>query len=211
MAQALFSSSLYPTPTGTGRQNNFSYTQAQAFNTNQFDVKIDFNATGKDHVFGRYSHAKQHNPTVRSFDLLGDSFSDAPIDNEVIDWSHTFSPSLLNDVRFGINYVKLDNGSDFGKLGNLAEQLGITNGNKGGPGMLQLGFYGGTPSSPGDGGPPGNNILSSIGMTVAEATNGRAARAPCAWIARATSSLPVPLSPSMSTEATESAAYAICL
>jgi len=57
----------------------------------------------------------------------------------------------------------LDNGSDFGKLGNLAEQLGIANGNKGGPGMLQLGFYGGTPSSPGDGGPPGNNILSSIG------------------------------------------------
>ncbi len=164
VAQALFSSSLYPAPSGTGRQNNFSYTQAQAFNTNQYDIKIDFNATKSDHLFGRYSHAKQHNPTVNSFALLGTGFSDAPIDNEVIDWSHTFSPSLLNDVRFGINYVKLDNGTDFAKsVGNLAEQLGITNGNKGGPGMLQLGFYGGTPSSPGDGGPPGNNILSSIG------------------------------------------------
>jgi hypothetical protein len=163
VAQALFSSSLYPTPTGTGRQNNFSYTQAQAFNTNQYDIKIDFNATNNDHLSGRYSHAKQHNPTTRSFELLGDSFSDAPIDNEVIDWSHTFSPSLVNDVRFGINYVKVDTGADFGKLGNLAEQLGIANGNKGGAGMLQVGFYGGTPSSPGDGGPPGNNILSSIG------------------------------------------------
>jgi len=165
VAQALFSSDLYPLPTGSGRQNNFSYTQAQAFNTNQYDIKIDFNATKNDHISGRYSHAKQHNPTTRSFQLLGDSFSDAPIDNEVIDWAHTFSPSLLNDVRFGINYVKVDTGSDFGNLGNFAEQLGIGNGNKGGPGLLELGFYGGTPSSPGDGGPPGNNVLSSIGSS----------------------------------------------
>ena len=166
VAQALFSSDLYPEPTGAGRQNNFSYTQAQAFNTNQYDIKIDFNATKNDHIFGRYSHAKQHNPTVRSFQLLGDSFSDAPIDNEVIDWAHTFTPSLLNDVRFGINYVKVDTGSDFGSLGNFAEQqLGIGNGNKGGAGLLELGFYGGTPSSPGDGGPPGSNALSSIGSS----------------------------------------------
>ena len=158
VAKALFSSSLYPTPTGTGLQNNFSYTQAQAFNTNQYDIKIDFNATSKDHIFGRYSHAKQHNPTINSFALLGTGFSDAPIDNEVIDWSHTFSSSLLNDVRFGINYVKLDNGTNFDKsVGNLAETLGITNGNKGGPGLPLLGFYGGTPSSPGSG------VLSGIG------------------------------------------------
>ena len=37
------------------------------------------------------------------------------------------------------------------------------------------------------------------------------ARRPCAWIARATSSLPVPLSPMISTGAAESAACAICL
>jgi len=163
VAQALFNSALYPNPTGTGRQNNFSYTESQAFNTNQFDIKIDFNATKSDHIFGRYSHAKQHNPLVRSFELLGGSFSDAPIDNEVVDWTHTFSPSFLNDIRFGINYVKLDNGSDFGKSGSLAEQLGIANGNKGGPGLLMLGFYGGTPSNPGEGSPPGNGILSNIG------------------------------------------------
>ena len=163
VAAALFSSPLYPTPTGTGRQNNFSYTEAQAFNTNQFDIKIDFNATRNDHIFGRYSHAKQHNPLVRSFELLGGTFSDAPIDNEVVDWSHTFSPSLLNDVRVGINYVKLDNGSDFGKAGNLAEQLGIANGNKGGPGMLLLAFYGGTPSNAGKDGAPGTGVLSGIG------------------------------------------------
>ena len=31
----------------------------------------------------------------------------------VLDWSHTFSSNLLNDVRFGVNHVKLNNGTDF--------------------------------------------------------------------------------------------------
>ena len=163
VAAALFASALFPGPTGAGRQNNFAYTQAQAFNTNQYDIKIDFNATNRDHIFGRYSHAKQHNPTVNSFALLGTGFSDAPIDNEVIDWAHTFSPSLLNDARFGINYVKLDNGTDFGSsVGNLAQQLGIANGNQGGAGLLFLGFNGGTPSNPGNG---TLNGLGSSGVT----------------------------------------------
>src|SRR5207253_3440950 len=81
VAQALFSSPLYPAATGPGRQNNASYTKTQAFNTNQYDIKIDFNATAKDHIFGRYSHAKQHNPTINSLALLGTGFSDAPINN----------------------------------------------------------------------------------------------------------------------------------
>src|SRR6266702_6645947 len=96
VAQALFSSSLYPAPTGSGLPQNASYTSASLFDNNQYDVKIDYNATANDHIFGRYSHAKQHNPTVNSFALLGTGFSDAPIDNYVIDWSHTFNSNLLN-------------------------------------------------------------------------------------------------------------------
>src|SRR6266851_6368715 len=120
VAQALFSSSLYPTPTGTGLQNNASYTTASLFDNNQYDVKIDYNATANDHIFGRYSHSKQHNPTVNSFVLLGTGFSDAPIENTVVDWSHTFSSRMLNDVRFGVNHIKLHNGTDFASsVGNL--------------------------------------------------------------------------------------------
>ena len=91
VAQALFNSPLYPKATGAGLQDNASYTQTQLFDNNQYDVKIDFNATTKDHLSGRYSHAKQHNPTINSFALIGTGFSDAPIDNTVVDWSHTFS------------------------------------------------------------------------------------------------------------------------
>lgn len=142
VAQALFASSLYPSANGVGTLNNATYTQASLFNNNQYDVKVDFNATQKDHIFGRYSHSKQHNPTINSFELLGTGFSDAPIDSVVGDWSHTFSSNLLNDVRLGVNHVKLNNGTQFASsVGNLGDQLGIGNGNPAGvPGLLQLGF-----------------------------------------------------------------------
>ncbi len=150
VAQALFSSSLYPAPTGSGLQQNASYTSASLFDNNQYDVKIDYNATAKDHIFGRYSHAKQHNPTLNSLAILGTGFSDAPIENSVVDWSHTFGSTLLNDLRFGVNHIKLHNGTDFASsVGNLGNQLGIGNGNPSGvPGLLSIGF---------------NTILSSIG------------------------------------------------
>ncbi len=160
VAQNLFNSSLYPAANGLGTQNNASYTQAGLVNTSQYDIKIDFNANTNDHFFGRYSHAKQHNPTVNSFALLGTGFSDAPIENYVVDWSHTFSSNTLNDLRFGVNHVVLHNGTQFaGTLGDLGTQLGIANANAGGPGLLALGFNGGTPSSLGTG------VLTNVGST----------------------------------------------
>jgi hypothetical protein len=158
VAQALFSSSLYPAANGLGTQNNASYTQTGLVNSNQYDIKVDFNATNNDHIFGRFSHAKQHNPQINSFVLLGTGFSDAPIDNYVVDWSHTFNSNLLNDLRFGINHVKLHNGTQFdSSVGNLGTDLGIANANAGGPGLLALGFNGGDPSGPNTG------VLTNVG------------------------------------------------
>ena len=150
VAQALFSSPLYPTATGSGLRNNASYTSASLLNSNQYDIKIDYAPTSKDHVFGRYSHAKQHNPTINSFALIGTGFSDAPLENSVVDWSHTFSSTLLNDLRLGVSHIKLHNGTDFASsVGNLGDQLGIGNGNPAGvPGLLSMSF---------------NQVLSGIG------------------------------------------------
>jgi len=144
VAQALFNSPLYPGPAGAGLHNNATYTTASLFNNSQYDIKIDFNATTNDHIFGRYSHAKQHNPTINSFALIGTGFSDAPIENMVLDWSHTFSSRLLNDVRVGFNHIRLHNGTAFASsVGNLGDQLGIGNGNPPGvPGLLSIGFNG---------------------------------------------------------------------
>jgi hypothetical protein len=152
VAQNLFSSPLYLAPTGAGLQNNATYTQVQQFNTNQFDIKVDFNATSNDHIFGRYSHAKQHNPTTKSFALLSGGFSDAPIENYALDWSHTFSPTLLNDVRVGINHVRLHNGPTFDSAATAAgTALGIANANASRPGLLFLDFN------------PGSGPLTNVG------------------------------------------------
>ncbi len=157
VAQALFSSSLYPSANGLNTQNNSSYIQNGLVNSDQYDIKIDFNATNNDHIFGRYSHAKQHNPTINSFALIGTGFSDAPIENGVVDWSHTFSSNLLNDVRFGVNHVRLHNGTEFdSSVGNLGTQLGIANANDGGPGLLDLHFN------------TGNGVLTNVGSSLVQ-------------------------------------------
>jgi len=160
VAQALFASSLYPTPANANLKANAFNTVTQAFDNSQFDIKGDFVATQKDHVSGRYSHAHQNNPQTNSLAIIGLGFSQAPINNEVGDWTHTFSPSLLNDLRFGVNYVKLHNGTSFpNSIGNVGTDLGIANGNPIGPGLLSLGFNGGTPSQAGSG------TLNSVGAS----------------------------------------------
>jgi hypothetical protein len=152
VAQALFSSSLYPSPTGTGLQNNASYTTVSTLNNNQYDIKIDYNASSKDHLFGRYSHANQHNPSDNSFALLGGGFSDAPIENIAVDWSHTFSPTLVNDARVGINHVRLHNGPTFsGPAATAGTDFGIAGANANRPGLLFLDFN------------PGSGPLTNVG------------------------------------------------
>jgi hypothetical protein len=141
VAQKLFSSTLYPSPTLPGLQNNGTYTTVSQFNNHQYDIKVDYHASSKDGFSARYSHANQHNPSTNSFALLGNGFADAPIDNIGVDWSHTFSPTLLNEARFGINHVKLHNGPSFSSAAAAAGNgLGIAGANANRPGLLFLDF-----------------------------------------------------------------------
>ena len=165
VAKALFASSAYPQPVNGASTGNAFDTVRQAFNNSQFDIKVDFNATAKDHISGRYSHAHQDNPLTNSFPIFGDSFAIAPINNEVVDWNHTLSTAMVNDLRVGVNYVKLNNGNQFpSSIGNLGTQLGIANANPLGAGLFQLGFNGGTPAQPNT--PSGG--LTNVGSTGVE-------------------------------------------
>ena len=77
----------------------------------------------------------QNNPGVNSFPLFYNSFNRSPFQNEVIDWTHTFSPRMVNEARFGVNNVMLDNGGADKGLGNIALNAGIQGA---GPGLLSL-------------------------------------------------------------------------
>ncbi len=165
VAQNLFASKFYPTPVNNSPINNAYNTVTQAFNANQGDARVDWNVTGKDTLFGRYSQSYQTNPQINSVAILGDTYSTAPIQSGVGQWTHTFNPNLLNEVRFGINYIKLDTGVTFSSsLGDLGTQLGIANANTVGPGLLLLGFGGGTAPAPGMG------TLTNVGNAVVAQT-----------------------------------------
>jgi hypothetical protein len=169
VAQALFNSALYPKPISGGLVNNAVNTTYNNFNSNQYDIKIDENISGKDRLYGRYSHALQKNPTFNSFKLYGTGFSEAPIYSGLINWTHTFTPNLLNEARVGVNYVKLHNGTVFdSSVGNFGQTLGIANSNPSGiAGLLALNFAGGFISGIGN-----NEITQRFPSTVIQFSDG---------------------------------------
>ena len=161
VAQALFTSPLYPVPTNSALERNFLNTTHSALNADQGDLKVDYNVSAKDRLSGRYSQGVQDNPGTNSFKLFFDTFGVARLRNGVLNWTHTFSPTVLNEARVGVNYVFVNNGGVDNGLGNVGQDLGILNANDHGPGLLALNISGGA-GSPGN--PDGHMGLGSANV-----------------------------------------------
>jgi Carboxypeptidase regulatory-like domain len=147
---ALVTNPLYPVAAFTSASAGFGLalnTTGQQFNSDQGDIKIDFNASNSDHFFGRYSRGNQYDPSSNSVALLGNTINEAYLQNGALNWTHSFSPNMTNEARFGVNYVKLPTGitSFDSSVGALANTIGIADGNPAGlDGLPQFGFGGGT-------------------------------------------------------------------
>jgi hypothetical protein len=138
----LFSSGLYPLPLNGDLVNNFVNTTRSYNNADQGDVRIDYKITPNDGVYGRISEGSQDNRVINSFRLLFDTFNQARLENGVINWTHNFSPNVLNEAGVGANYVRVTNGGVDNGFGNLGEKLGIANANDHGPGLLFIQIFG---------------------------------------------------------------------
>ena len=142
VASNLFSNtSLYPAPISDGLQNNQVNTSINNIVTDQYDIKTDANLTDQDKVFGRFSWSRQNSPVTNSFPLYFGSFSYNPIWSAVVDWTRTFSPTVVNDFRMGVNYVSTHSGGTDNGLGNVADELGIPGVNNRGPGLIGIEFH----------------------------------------------------------------------
>jgi Carboxypeptidase regulatory-like domain len=146
---ALVTNPLYPVATST-LSNGFGQainTKGQQFNSDQGDIKVDFKPAESDSLFVRFSKGNQYDPTTNSVAVLGNTVNEAYLLNGAVNWTHSFSSNLLNEVRVGKNYVKLPHGlTTFnGSVGQLANKIGIIGGNPNGVvGLPELSFGGGS-------------------------------------------------------------------
>ncbi|MBV9936878.1 MAG: TonB-dependent receptor [Acidobacteriaceae bacterium] len=124
-ALKIVNSQYYPLPTNGNLSSNQVNVTSTRTSVDQGDARVDYAASEKDHIFGRYSRSSQSVPTTRSQPLTYNSFNEYPTHNGVFDYTRTMSPSLVNDVRFGVNYVLINNGNASNGLPNLPSQVGI--------------------------------------------------------------------------------------
>lgn len=137
----------YPLPSANSlAANNIFYNSGNDLNNNQGDLKIDYNVSQKDHVFGRWSQMDLTEPTFTGclFCNAGATEgSDQPVRNAVVNWTHAITPNVLNEARFGFNAVAFSSSqTPTSSLGNISESLGIAGGNFQAPGLVQINVTG---------------------------------------------------------------------
>lgn len=125
VAKNIVNSSAYPLPTSPGLLNNFLNSSGKQINGDQGDARVDWNASEKNRIFGRFSRSLIDNPTTNSMELFYNGFAIYPTWNGVLDWVHTFSPTVINDARFGINYVLVNNGAAPNGVANFPQTVGL--------------------------------------------------------------------------------------
>ena len=137
----------YPLPqSNTLATNNYFYNSGNNLNNNQGDLKIDYNVSQKDHVFGRWSQMDLTQPTFTGCVFCNSGAtegSDEPVRNAVVNWTHAITANLLNEARVGFNAVRYDSTiTPTSSLGNISQTLGITGGNAEKPGLVQINIAG---------------------------------------------------------------------
>ena len=147
---------LYPKPnTNNGKTyNNYASSLGYTDSTNQFDVRVDYNHSASDQVFGRVTRSRENKSAQTALGPVldgGPIFNDGTFinqgDNAMISENHIFSPSLINQARFGYNWGYFNWQQPSANV-NLASQFGL----------------GGIPYQPGNGGLPNIFINGINGM-----------------------------------------------
>src|SRR5690242_736893 len=117
-------SSYYAQPVNSALSRNALNTTKSYTNQDQGDIKVDWNASSKDHIYGRYSRGNVISTTTNSVPLIYDTQDSFPSHNGVLDYTRTFNATFVNDLRVGVNYLPYLSGEVFGG-GVSPETIGI--------------------------------------------------------------------------------------
>jgi hypothetical protein len=137
---------LFPTPTNGKLFSNFGNSPKLFEHRNSFDARMDFNFNDKNQMFFRFSLADdpQLIPGIFGGVADGGGFQagnqTANAQQSALSYTHTFSPSLINVIRGGLNYLHTTRVSPSANdLTNIPSTFGIQ-------GIPQLQENGGLPA-----------------------------------------------------------------
>jgi len=144
--------SLYPKPNVgvTGQTyNNYNVNLGQADDTIQWDQRLDWNISQKDQVYARYSYAHEIKTNGLPLGSLldGSGFggqNDTNLaENFMLSETHAFMPNLINEFRFGYNWIVSVYHQPNANNDTLAAMLGLGGVPTLGPGLggLPLGYF----------------------------------------------------------------------
>jgi Carboxypeptidase regulatory-like domain len=91
----------FPAPNVDLAQGNYRFTQAVPANADQQSYRIDHRLSANDNIFGRYTQTEYSVAQPGGILPEGTSYLDQPTRQVVAGYTRTFSPSVVNDLRFG--------------------------------------------------------------------------------------------------------------
>lgn len=109
----------FPLPDLPGPGRNFTTNRTEHANVDSYDIRIDHRITQSNTIFGRYSKSDTARSRDNFFPLgtspnnndlpagpsAGDEFGDSK--GFTVGNTHVFSPSVVNDARFGVTRVEI--------------------------------------------------------------------------------------------------------
>jgi len=109
----------FPLPDLAGPGRNFTTNRKEHANVDSYDIRIDHHITDSNSIFGRYSKSDTARSRDNFFPLgfspnhndlpagpsAGDEFGDSK--GFALGDTHVFSPSVVNDARFGVTRVQI--------------------------------------------------------------------------------------------------------
>jgi hypothetical protein len=139
----------FPLPTLTNKvQQNYYVQEVQTQEFDDFDVRSDYIVSESDIVFGRFSYGQDSSTTTSEFPKLPAGFGTGSNFNRprgfVLGETHTFSPTLINELRLNWQRELLGYSPPFSDT-PISANLGIPNANTSpllGGGALIGGFGG---------------------------------------------------------------------
>ena len=107
--------------------STLNYYQSGYTHNYQGDLKIDWLASDKDHVTGRYTQMYTHLTQTNGTNLLSPNLErQYPLKNIVADYVRTITPTLINDLRLGTQIFPANDQIYTSAIsGNINSQIGL--------------------------------------------------------------------------------------